>query len=210
MIDYQFRPISTWPGEMRGAWTRKRATFKAGYNSTILLLSRELSHLRASKVVIEAALDERDIRNDGLIRSGSRPKHPGIILSFSTPRGPMRFPCDTYNDWQQNLRAIALALEALRRVDRYGVTKRGEQYTGWRQLPSGIVTAMSVEQAAELMCRLAGNPCIPRDLIGVPANVQLVYREAAKRTHPDLNPNGEADFKLLQEAKRVLDAHHGV
>jgi hypothetical protein len=36
---------------------------------------------------------------------------------------------------RMNARAIALGLEALRKVDRYRITKRGEQYTGWSALP---------------------------------------------------------------------------
>lgn len=191
--------------------SRKRATFKAGYAATIQLLRRELLHLRASKVVIEAAVSEQDIRNDGLIRSDARPQHPGVIVSFSTPGGPLRFPCDTYATLQDNLRAIALALEALRRVDRYGVTRKGEQYTGWKQLPGGTVEpAMSLDVAATVLINLSKARCTPRDLIGVPANVAICYRAAAKLTHPDLTGGDDKDFKLLQEAKRVLDRHHGL
>lgn len=209
MIDYQFRPISTWPGQRRSS--HRGAPFRASYSETLRLLDQELRCLKASRVVIEAGFRDCDIRNDGLPRRDARrPPFPGVVLSFETPTGPLRFPCDTYSDWQDNLRAIALALEALRKVDRYGVTKRGEQYTGWKQLPSGITPAMTVEIAAEVMCRLAGNVCGPRDLIGVPANVRLAYRDAAKRTHPDKTGGGDDDFKLLQEAKRVLDFHHGV
>lgn len=43
-------------------------------------------------------------------------------------RGHLSYPCDTFTTLQDNLRVIALALEALRMVDRYGVTRRGEQY----------------------------------------------------------------------------------
>ena len=34
--------------------------------------------------------------------------------------------------WQHNLRSIALGLEALRAVDRYGISRRGQQYAGFR------------------------------------------------------------------------------
>lgn len=34
--------------------------------------------------------------------------------------------------WQHNVRSIALGLESLRAVDRYGITRRGEQYAGFR------------------------------------------------------------------------------
>lgn len=206
-VEYQFRPISTWPGAMKSS--RKRATFKATYNATIQQLHRELNHLRASKVVIEVALDERDIRNDGLPRSDARPRHPGVILSFSTPAGPLRFPCDTYTVWQDNLRAIALALEALRRVDRYGVTRKGEQYTGWKQLPGGTVEpAMDLKTAATVLSNWT--KFTPGEVYHSLDHYRNAYREAAKLMHPDLTGGDDKNFKLLQEAKRVLDQHHGL
>lgn len=34
--------------------------------------------------------------------------------------------------WRHNVRSIALGLEALRAVDRFGISRRGEQYAGFR------------------------------------------------------------------------------
>ena len=100
------------------------------------LLKHELERLQASNVVIEMDLTEVDIRRDGLPRNNARPTTPRVCLSMDSPYGPLRYPCDTFLSWQDNVRGIALALEALRKVDRYGVTKRGEQYTGWKALPA--------------------------------------------------------------------------
>lgn len=38
---------------------------------------------------------------------------------------------------------------------------------------------------------------------------KLAYRDAAKRLHPDMPSGSTRDFQLLQEAKAVLEAHHG-
>lgn len=46
------------------------------------------------------------------------------------------FATDAYALWEHNVRAIALTLEALRAVDRYGTTG-GRQYAGFRQLQAG-------------------------------------------------------------------------
>jgi hypothetical protein len=48
-----------------------------------------------------------------------------------------QFAVDMFPSWQDNLRAIALGLEALRKVERYGIANRGEQYAGWAQLTAG-------------------------------------------------------------------------
>lgn len=57
--------------------------------------------------------------------------------------------------WQANIRAIAKTLEHLRDLDRWGVTKRGEQYTGWKALPATASTFADVMAAADWMRRYA-------------------------------------------------------
>jgi len=174
-------------------------------------IERELQALAAENVVLQMAIQDRDIRRDGWIRANARPGHPGVILTFESIHGPLSYPCDTFDDWQANVRAIALALEALRKVDRYGVTRRGEQYAGWKQLPPpGASSAtMTACIAAELLADAEGLDGDPEDLMDHPEAVRLTYRTAAKNTHPDRHGGDTRRFQLLQEAKAVLDAHHG-
>lgn len=54
-----------------------------------------------------------------------------------TAQDTYQFAVDQFPTWQDNLRAIALGLDALRRVQRYGIVKEDEQYTGWKQLTGG-------------------------------------------------------------------------
>lgn len=212
-----FRPIDKWPGQPTPPGRRKRAPFRATWSRTASQLARELRHLGARNIVIQLALTEREIRIDGWPRADARPQHSGVILSFESKHGPLNYPCDTFNDWQSNLRAIALALESLRRVDRYGVTRHGEQYRGWKKLPGPepVQTTMSVEEAARFVERLAvgdddaqaarnSERCI-RDA----GYYRTLYREAAKIAHPDAG-GSQQQFVRLQEAKRVLDQHHGL
>ena len=64
-----------------------------------------------------------------------RPFGPGVVVSYDLPNGSLSFPLRYVLTFDENLRAIGLSLQALRAVDRYGVTKRGEQFTGWKRLP---------------------------------------------------------------------------
>ena len=200
---YRFCPIVTWPCALTRS--RGRSKFSASYNDTLRLLDRELRHLGARNIVIQLALRPEEIRIDGLPRSGSRPSHPGVILSFDSKHGPLSYPCDRYADWESNLRAIALSLEHLRAVDRYGVTRRGEQYRGWTALPP-VATAMTNDEAAAFLARMCGDGAHPDLFFRSEDAVKQAYRAAAFRLHPDRGGDVE-EFKRLQDAKDALDRH---
>ena len=108
MIDLHFRPIDKPIAPPKGG--AKRSTFKAGFTRTLDDLERELKRLRARDIIVEAALDIGDIRNDGWPRSTARPRTPGIRLSFTSAHGPLSYECATYLAWEDNLRAIGLTL----------------------------------------------------------------------------------------------------
>jgi hypothetical protein len=209
-----FRPIQQWPGR-RTPWSERRTTyqFKAGWSSTQELLERELRLLDARTVVLQLDLPERKIRRDGLPYAHARPGHPGVILSFESRHGPLSFANDTYHDWEINLRTIALTLEALRSVDRYGATKGGQQYTGWQAIspPAPPAEPMTVEQAARFIAEqhpLADPDRVRQILQDEGGARERCYRIAARRLHPDAGGSHEA-FTRLQEAKRILDEHGG-
>ena len=182
MIRLQFRPIDQWPG---GKINPRPAPFRTSYGRTLNLLERELDMLRARNVVLQVALDEKDIRLDGQPRARARASHPGVILAFDSKYGPLKYATAEFTTWDDNLRAIALGLEALRKVDRYGITKRGEQYTGWKQLAAG--PSMDEETARAVINHHGGS-----------------IRAALMATHPDRG--GDADeFQRVQDARRVLE-----
>lgn len=174
-------PIATWPGTL----TRNRtpSPFSADLTATLDLLQRELRALGARDVRLQIAVPASQFRLDGYPRATAKPDHPGIILTLQSKHGPLSYPCDTFTRWQDNLRAIALALEALRKVDRYGVTKRGEQYRGFLALeatsaPAGFAT---VDQAWEWLLKLNGGDVTVRDR----ESARAVLRAAQRRAHPD-------------------------
>lgn len=208
------RPIVSWPG----AETRipSRSDFKASYRDTLILLDRELSMLRARHPVVQLWVKEGDIRADGELRGDRRPMKPGVILIFDSRHGQLRYACDRFDGWHHNLRAIALALEALRKVERYGVGSGAEQYAGWRALPAGLAVGSSItttEDAAAFIVEHAGvewygddKPGTIEALIGdTSSQLPDAYRFAAKKLHPD--QGGDPDlFKQLGDCRRILEA----
>jgi len=196
--EFEYRPLpAIWPfGERSEAtWSR----FKASYASTIELLRRELCHLEAEEaIVIEAGFKPHEIRLDGMPRAGAKPSDPAIILSFASKFGPLRYGCDRFYPHDANLRAIALGLEALRTVDRYGITKRGEQYRGWSALPPSGDGGMTTEEAVAFI-RSHGMGWADDKPVG---SLEDAYRRAAKRLHPDVGGSHEM-FVRLENARRV-------
>ena len=196
MIDARFVPITEWPGVETPAYRQKRAPFRAAYAKTLDLLETELAHLNAKEILIQAYLRREDIRNDGWPRSAARPTKPGVVLTFEVkPAGQvqrviMSFPCDRFDGWEDNLRAIALSLQALRMVDRYGVTRNNEQYRGFTALPPA---GNSRATAISFLSRITGwqEPQIKGDLQGA-------YRLAARACHPDTGGNNELFHQLQQ------------
>jgi hypothetical protein len=183
-----FRPIDTWPGEPTRH--RARAPFSASLGSTMSLLARELSQLSARLVVVQIAMQEADFRIDGIPYANASAEHPGVVIAFESKHGPLKFAVDTFTSWEDNLRAIALGMEALRKVDRYGVTKRGEQYTGWKALP------MSTDPADAIQTREQAENYLSERWSGD-------IRRALFETHPDRG--GDTDeFRKVQRARELV------
>ncbi len=207
MLNARFVPIDQWPGKPTLSGQRQGARFRSNYLSTLDLLESELAKIRAKAILIEAYFTREQLRNDGWPRNTSIPTQPGVVISFDSPKGHLSFPCDRYTDYQDNLRAIGLALEALRAVDRYGVTRGAEQYKGWAQIEAPSDTPKP-DFASVFMEQHSGFHAA--DIYRKPDVFRAAYREAARRLHPDgANGSNEA-FIELSRAKEALEKHHGL
>ena len=203
---YRNRPIgTTWPGPRTAR--HQRSPFGANWGDTMALLEREIRQLGGRDVVLAVEVGARDIRNDGGIRADARIKVPAVCVEFRVGPDLLQFPCDTFDYWQDNVRAIALALEALRKVDRYGVRK-GSQYEGFKALPGagGTTQTMTITAAADLLAFHDGL----RDAASILSDPQVALvaiRRATGRTHPDAGGRAEV-FVAVQSAAALVKAHH--
>jgi len=199
-LGFRCRPLDSWPGELTKS--RLRSPFDPKWGPTLTLLARELRQLRASgdRSLLVA------VRQDDILLDGSAPKaravasHPGVVIAFGSRFGPLKYACDRFSDWQSNVRAIALGLEALRKVERYGISRRGEQYQGYRQI-AGAVAQVTPDVAANILERWSG---IPAAAITSSREVaEAAFKIAVKKTHPDAG-GAAVDFRAVEEARRVL------
>lgn len=196
--DIEVEPIGSWPVEE--TLDRQYSRFKAPFSDTLDLLDRELFMLDAYSVVVQLDVDRKQIRLDGSLRASVTPRSPGVILNFESMHGPQSFPCDTFLNWKHNMRAIAKSLEALRTVNRYGVSKSGQQYRGWQSLPAPASYGFSSRESAwAYVSRLMNmNGTIPAG-----DDLARVLRDAARKTHPDHGGDAE-EFKRVVRATEKL------
>ena len=189
----RIRPIEHWPGELTKS--RRTSPFFARWYDTLALLARELKMMNARNVVLQVAIPEGAFRIDGYPRAAARADHPGVILALDSPLGSLSWPCDTFTTWQDNIRAIALSMEALRKMDRYGVTKRGEQYTGWLAIEAPK-SGMNRQTAIDTILQYCD--------VGVGLSDQERYRVARHATHPDRHGGDREAWDKVEEAAKVL------
>lgn len=215
----RFRPLSKW-GQPDTAV--QASPFVASWDSTLDLLRREVEMLSDKPwplCVIEVDVPESSIRQDGNMAARAVVHSQRVAASFDSRYGPLRYECGTfdgtynYPGWRSNVRAIALGLEALRKVVRYGIAHRGEQYTGWAALGPGAPIAMgrgmTVDEAAQVIVDCSNDP-----MLGAFEVLQQwreygdrYYRAAAKIHHPDTGGDAET-FRRLTEARDVLQGAH--
>jgi hypothetical protein len=205
---YEIRPLGPWIGPVTED-RRSSGTFRATWQATLDLLLRETEHLGADVIIVQVDVETGELRRDGMLRAGARVRFPGVRVSFDSIHGPLTYATDTYEQrwsgdlpsWQANVRAIALGLEALRAVDRYGVTKSGEQYRGWSAITWGSSGTMSADAAARLLAEEGGGTAA--EIMADPDSRTRAYKRAARKHHPDQGGDQER-FKKLTEARDVL------
>lgn len=208
MTYYVVRPLDpAFPPRTGG---RHDSPFKSGWTETLDLLNREIKMLQTREQqqirwVMQLDLSESQIRKDGGVYERATPRSPAVRVAFESKHGPLIYGTDQFWQWQANVRAIALSLEALRKVDRYGVAGRGEQYRGWTAI-SNRPAEMSRQQAAEFISHWAGDPTYlsPEAIARDPEVLASAYRWAAKRAHPDVTGDDGDTMARLNAARDLL------
>ena len=136
------------------------------------------------------------LRLDGLPYSNQRePGDPGVAVYFMMDGEQTVMARDAYDRIADNLRSLALAISALRQLDRHGGgTMLKRAFAGFQALPPpGAGTAINT-------------PPPWWDVLDVSPDASLAERKAAwrsltKRLHPDNQDTGNADkFQQVQDA----------
>lgn len=205
-MTYTVQPITdrTWIGSKPKTHSR----FDTTWSKTISLLHKEIAHLGARDFVIQMDIDAADLRLDGELRANAKPKSDAVVVTFESKHGSLTYRSDQYTTygyqgpaWQHNVRAIALTLEALRSVDRYGATETGQQYAGFKALGAGRAmpsSHMTRDDAIRVIDEYAGGDW------SLAADGARVFKLAQIATHPDKNGGDHAKWNRVEAAGVVL------
>jgi hypothetical protein len=131
------------------------------------------------------------LRNDGLPYSTQpRVTDPGVAVYFTYAGEQVVFACDKWAEIGENIRALGLAIEAIRGLARWGVSDMLKRaFSGFKALPEAVDSAdawwivLEVDPRASL------------------AEIKSAYRRLVKQHHPDnLEVDNRAQFHRIQKA----------
>ena len=128
------------------------------------------------------------LRLDGIPRANQRPPEDiGVAVYWRTAKGQhLSMACDTWDDLRSNYRAIGLALEGLRAIERAGVSELLDRaFTGFAALP-----AAASEPDWRTMLDLV--PTANAD------DVKRAFRELARQHHPDRGGDPDMMRRLIE------------
>ena len=93
--------LESWVGPVTEP--RRYSKFTASAESTLELLRREAWYLGAKSITVFVD-PESDMGDDQLDKRGAEVANPGAVVEFESRFGPLRYACDTYNQWQHPAR----------------------------------------------------------------------------------------------------------
>lgn len=148
----------------------------------------EIDRLGARNIIVSTNVE---LRRDGQPYANRRPvDDPGVAVFF-TLQGEQR--CIAVDRWLtvgDNMHAIALTINALRGISRWGSTGMvAAAFAGFAALPAGNTSGESWWDVLEIT-----EEAVDRE------GLNEAYRRAVKRWHPDVNGGDDTRFREIQAA----------
>lgn len=165
--------------------TNSHKFYAQSFGTELHSLMEELRRMKATGVVVSTNVP---IKADGnAYATYPKVSDPGVAVYFSVNNKAMAICCDKWNTVEANLRALSMSVDAMRGLDRWGVSQIMERaFMGFKALP---------EKAASFPWW---------DVLGVSRDctrkdVQTAYKKNVRAHHPD-NGGDPAKWLALQEA----------
>lgn len=160
-------------------------------------LADELEKLRASHIVVSSNVP---LRIDGQPSGGAaerRYEDPGIAVYFQHKGKPMVMAADRYKSCAGNMRSLALAIEALRTLERHGGGMMMERaFQGFSALPPP--EGSTPKRPWWEVMRYSADP-EEREILSL-GEVEARWRALSKSRHPDADGGSHEAMAELNQA----------
>jgi hypothetical protein len=210
-------PLNWIPGKSRTpSYKRKRSQFQVSFTKARDDLLIELKRLEATQIVISSNVE---IRRDGLPYSNRRnPDDPGAAVYFKSFKKEYVLGCDRWDRVKDNLRAIGKHIEALRGIERWGVSSVEEAFEPFL-LPTASPTYRQNLQNDTFSSRLLSKSTLTQNatyswwtVLNVSPNasveeIKQAYKKLSLTHHPDVGGDRnewERLSKAYQEALKLV------
>ncbi|WP_430900511.1 MULTISPECIES: J domain-containing protein [unclassified Paraflavitalea] len=177
-----------WPIGYKRTNSRIHSRFKVTMDKAQRFLRSEVSKLGGSNLIVSTNIP---LRKDGMLYSdwmSRKIDDPGVAIYFKYKGKDIAMCCDQYNKIWENIYALGKGIEALRGMERWGVSDFLDRaFTGFTGIPEKVEVkkewyeVLGVSQSANA------------------EQIRKSYREKAMVTHPDKGGSPEA-FQLVKEA----------
>lgn len=179
-----------WPaGKARAKWP-EQSRFRVALGAAIREVQNEVRLLGGSMLVISSNLP---LRRDGMpYANSSQPNDRGVAVYFKYKGKPMCFACDRWRKIEDNMHAIAMTIDALRGIERWGTGEMVQQaFTGFTALPSP-------EQPWQTLGLDTSRPTREQ--------VEEAHRRLAMKHHPDRGGSNEQMARINAARDALLSS----
>lgn len=185
-----------WPFGYERTKSPRRSKFRQTFGWSRDKVIRQIRMLGGTQPVISTNIP---LKNDGFPYATYRtPDDKGVAVYFMYNKEQVTFACDKWDKIEDNLYAIALTIEAIRGMDRWGVSDMLKRaFTGFTALPPGKGDGQA-HKPEEWYDVLEVQPDAHPDVI------RNAFREKAKTTHPDLGGSHEEFIKLKNAYDKAM------
>lgn len=167
----------------RNTHGRFKTTFAGARDKCFL----EIERLGGDRIIISTNIELKCNGQPYAVDWGKMIPDPGVAVYFTRKGKQLCFACDCWNHVQDNMHAIALTIEALRGIARWGTGDMMEAaFRGFAALPE--------KSSGSTWWEVLGVP-----INATPDQVKAAYRILVKKHHSDVGGDAEL-FLRVQEA----------
>ena len=184
-----------WPFDYKRTpyYNRKRSQFKNTISGARDGLKEEVRRLGGKDLIISTNIPLKQNGDLRAVFGRFKIEDPGVAIFFKWNKKDVSMCCDQYSNVWENLIALQKAIEAIRGLERWGVSEFLERaFTGFQALPESTSSESKIWETLGLTSKPATF-----------SQVEAAYKTMAFKVHPDRPDGSTSKFQELQEAYRL-------